>query len=232
MHASSSNNLKTASLAGGGAIFGGIAGYAGMKLLMTQFHLSGKFLTSADGVALWLGIAFLGGGAMLAFVSTNRTLLARSMEGEGVKLPATNEEVRSSRLQAAVLALAGLMLLVPLFALHRIASHPAFARTVYAAIVLLFVVQTVLNIKLWRASDEFQRRTMLIVAAGTFAIGQALLFLWGAAERLGLTPGISGWDAIVLLMSCYMAVGFYNWFSVRLRLRDRFSENPEPRHDR
>jgi hypothetical protein len=114
--ASSSSNFKTILPVIGSCAIGGSVGYLCVKLLITQFHLSAKSITSADAVALWLGIAFLGAGAMLAFVSTNRTMLARSMEGEGVELPATDEEVRISRLQAAVLALAGVMLLTPIFA--------------------------------------------------------------------------------------------------------------------
>jgi multisubunit Na+/H+ antiporter MnhB subunit len=90
---------------------------------------------------------------------------------------------------------------------------------VYFVIVALFVVQTVLNVQLWRAGDEYGRRMMLIVAASAFAIGQALLFLWGSAAGWGLTTGISGWSAIILLMSYYVAVGFYHWFSLRWRLR-------------
>jgi len=219
--ASSSSNFKTILLVIGSYAIGGSVGYLCVKLLITQFHLSAKSITSADAVALWLGIAFLGAAAMLAFVSTNRAMLARSMEGEGVEVPATDEEVRISRLQAAVLALAGVMLLTPIFALHRVSLHPGFAVKVYFVIVVLFVLQTVLNVRLWRASDEYGRRTMLIVAASTFGIGQALLFLWGVAGRLGLTAGISGWDAIILLMSCYMAVGLGSWFVARWGLRSK-----------
>jgi len=139
------------------------------------------------------------------------------MEGDNAELPATNSEVRTFRLQAGVLALAGALLLVPILSLGPLASHRNYAAPAYAGVLLLFGLQTAMNIMLWRSSDEFVRRMVLEVCAITFAIGQGVIFLWAAAERMGLLRALTGWQAINLLMTCYIAVGF----CVSLTLRQR-----------
>jgi hypothetical protein len=209
-------NLKTLSRLLAGSVIGALVGFGCVSLAL-KLDIPVKSLTWADFLALWMSIAYLGLGLVSAFVSTNRRRLAQTMEGEEAELPATNDEVRTFRMQAAVLALTGVMLLAPVLSLGRIAAHPGFAAPLYTAILVLFVLQTALNVRLWRSSDEFGQRTMLIVAASTFAVGQGIIFLWAAAERIGLAPVLTGWQAINLLMTCYLAIGFYVSMALRRR---------------
>lgn len=41
-------------------------------------------------------------------------------------------------------------------------------------------------------------------AAATFFLGQGLLFLWAAAERLGVVAPLTAWDIYAVLMTLYL----------------------------
>ncbi len=205
-----------------GAILGAIVGYSAIAFA-AKLGVSIKSLSWTDLLACWMGICFLSMGLVFGYLATNRKKLAASLEpacpeltgDTGEAMLATNQEVRTAQLQAWVLALAGILLLAPVLALGPMRSHPGIAMGVYAGIVLLFLVQTALNIHLWRTSDEFVQRAILIVCAATFAISQGLLFVYAAAERLHLVPNASSWDIFSLLMTCYILVNTY--VSIRLR---------------
>jgi hypothetical protein len=139
----------------------------------------------------------------------NRRQLGKMLEGHveesdeiGERIPATDSEVRTALLQAAVLFLAGVLLLVPIAA----QGHPTVAGWVFAGVLLLFLLQTAMNIQVWRSSDEVMRRVILSTCALTFSITQGLLFLWAAAERLHLVAVQSSWNIYSLLMACYIVV--------------------------
>ncbi|MDI1282697.1 MAG: hypothetical protein ACI9YM_001629 [Brevundimonas sp.] len=102
-------------------------------------------------------------------------------------------------LQIAVFLLAGAMLLLPMFG-------PAWANAdvVFGGIVVLSVLQGVANLMLWRAADEMLRRIMAETAATAFWVLQTALFLYAAAERLGLVGTVSGWGLIGILMAVYL----------------------------
>lgn len=191
-----------------GALVGAGIGY-GFMTLAEHMHVSTKSMTWADWGALWLGITFFGIGLAIYVISFNRREVARNLEGMQAKLPATDEEIKFYRLQAVTLFLAGVMLLLPVLALGSLESEAGAPALIFGAIAVLFLVQTAANVQLWRTSDEFLRRQMLLAGGITFAIGQGLLFLWAAAEHLHLTRAISSWDTIVLLMTLYMLTGAY-----------------------
>jgi multidrug transporter EmrE-like cation transporter len=88
-------------------------------------------------------------------------------------------------------------------------SNPAIALPLYLAILVLFAIQTAINVKLYRSSDEFLRNTMLVTCSVTFAICQGMLFLWAAAERMTLVPSLSSWSAMSILMTVYISVSFF-----------------------
>ena len=92
-------------------------------------------------------------------------------------------------------------------------GHRCSTDDLLAGIVVLFALQTAANLQFWRRSDEFLRTQLLLVSATTFAIGQGALYLWAAAERLGLVAPISGWATIVLTMTAYLGTGLY--FGIR-----------------
>jgi hypothetical protein len=198
-----------------GMILGAVCG-GGLMLFVERMHVAVKHMAWADSLALWIAICFLGGGVMLYFVTFNRRKLAENLEGQGARLPATDAEVRSYRLQCLTLMLAGVMLMLPVLAMSPAWSAPASARLVFTLIVVLFVLQTAANVLLWRASDEFLRAQMMACAAITFAVGQGALFLWAAAEHMHLARPISSWDTITLLMTLYVATGLC--VSIRSRL--------------
>jgi hypothetical protein len=96
----------------------------------------------------------------------------------------------------------GLILVLPIvFTLAGLAGGLAMG-----LIVLLFAVHTVLNVRVWRGVDELLRRTTMEAATATFFLGQGLLFLWAAAERLGVLPPLTAWDIYAVLMTLYLMV--------------------------
>jgi hypothetical protein len=120
----------------------------------------------------------------------------------GLDEPASAEEGRQVRLQAVVMGFSGLILVLPIvFALAGLAGGLAMG-----LIVLLFAVHTVLNVRVWRGVDELLRRTTMEAATATFFLGQGLLFLWAAAERLGVLPPLTAWDIYAVLMTLYLMV--------------------------
>jgi len=102
-------------------------------------------------------------------------------------------------LQVIVFLLAGAMFLAPMYA-------PAFAspEVVFGGIVVLLIVQSVANLMLWRAADEMLRQVMAETSAMAFWALQTSLFLYAAAERLGLVETISGWGLTGILMAVYL----------------------------
>jgi hypothetical protein len=102
-------------------------------------------------------------------------------------------------LQIVVFLLAGAMLLLPMFG-------PGWvdANIVFGGIVVLMVLQGVANLMLWRAADEMLRRIMAETSVLAFWVLQTALFLYAAAERLGLVETVSGWGLIGILMAVYL----------------------------
>lgn len=156
---------------------------------------------------LLAGSHFLGVGLFLYGYTFNRKFLAQNIEGESASLPATDQEVRAYRLQAATLILAGVMVLLPLLAVGTLSETRTRQLLVFAGVALLFVLQTVVNVLVWRGCDEFLRGQMLLTGAITFAVGQGALFLWATAEHLRLVRSISSWDTIILLLTLYLFTG-------------------------
>jgi hypothetical protein len=189
-----------------GFFLGGFTSY-GLVRLAELVHVSAKSFAWPDWLAFWLGCTFLGIGSVTYAMTYNRRELARQLDGESEPMPATNEEVHQFRIQGVVLALAGVMLLVPLFAMGAWSKTAHGPEMAMAAIAVLFVLQTIGNVQCWRACDEFQRGMMLRTSAITFGIGQGALFLWAAAEHLRLVPAITSWEIVTLLLALYLGTG-------------------------
>ncbi|WP_029415136.1 hypothetical protein [Brevundimonas bacteroides] len=102
-------------------------------------------------------------------------------------------------LQIAVFLLAGVMLLLPMYAPAAIAPD-----VVFGGIVLLLATQTVANVMLWRRADEMLRQVMAETSAIAFWALQTALFLYAAAERLGMVDSISAWALMGILMAVYL----------------------------
>lgn len=103
-------------------------------------------------------------------------------------------------LQITVLLLAGVMLLLPIFG-------PAYAspNVVFGAVIVLLIGQSIANLMLWKAADELFRRVMAETSALAFWAVQLALFVYAAAERVGLVQSLSAWGMMGILMGIYLA---------------------------
>jgi hypothetical protein len=101
-------------------------------------------------------------------------------------------------LQVAVMLLAGVMFLLPVFG-----SDWASAEIVFGGVLALLALQSAANLMLWRAADEMLRRIMSETSAMAFWAAQLGLFVYAAAERLGLVQSVSAWGMMGLLMGVY-----------------------------
>jgi len=166
---------RFALLAAVGAVVGGGVGYAADNV----FPFSS--LSFPDLLSGIVALTMIGGGLAGAAATLSRRPSVRS---------------RCARFQVASMLLAGAMLLLPMLGLDPMLS--------FAGVVVLFVLQTAANVALWRAGDELLRRVVMETGAICFWSLQALLFLYAAAERLGLVASVTAWGLIGVLMVAYV----------------------------
>lgn len=140
--------------------------------------------TWPDGLATAMGVALIAIGLMSTIVLFTRP--STVPKGCGV-------------LQITVFLLAGIMFLLPMYAPSSLAPN-----IVFGGIVALLAIQTVANLMLWRRADEMLRQVMADTSAIAFWALQTALFLYAAAERLGLVDTISAWAMIGILMAVYL----------------------------
>ncbi len=149
------------------------------------------FATLTDGVltrwedelAVVMSVAMITVGLITAFMVARRS--AEVPRGCGI-------------LQVIVMLLAGAMFLLPVFG-----TAWATPEVVFGAVLLLLAVQSGANLMLWRNADEMLRRVMLETSALAFWAVQLSLFIYAAAERLGLIGTLTGWGLIGILMGVY-----------------------------
>jgi hypothetical protein len=171
--------MKTLTFFGLAAV-GGVAGYVSVQLSHME-AMSGGW---ADRLALAMAFALL----TVAILSAVTLVVRPSSIPKGCGI-----------LQVVVFALAGLMFLAPIYA-----SDFVRADLVFTAIVAVFALQTVANVLLWRRADEMMRRVMAETSMMAFWALQSALFLYAAAERLGLVESITAWGMIGILMAVYL----------------------------
>ena len=151
----------------------------------------------ADVVGLLLAAALAVAALITLFASLNPRRAARlaNLEGE-----AGADDLSSLRRQATVCGLSAVILTLPVV-LPALGVNPVAAMLAVGA---LLVLHTMMNLDLWRRSDELIRAVTVEAGAVVFWLGQGLLFLWAAAERLGAAPSLSAWDVYVVLMGLYL----------------------------
>ena len=156
---------------------GGAFGYGAATLT------DGSLASWEDELAVVMAAAMIGIAAITAFIVARRP--ADVSRGCGI-------------LQVAVMLLAAAMFLLPVFG-------PAWASAemVFAAVLLLVAVQSAANLMLWRTADEMLRRVMLETSALAFWSLQLGLFIYAAAERLGLVGTVTAWGLMGILMGVY-----------------------------
>lgn len=137
-----------------------------------------------DALALLMGVSLVAIGVISIGVMATRP--ATVPKGCGV-------------LQITVMLLAGTLFLAPIFATDWLEPE-----LVFAGIVVLLVLQSVANLMLWRAADEMLRRVMWETSALAFWALQLALFVYAAAERLGLIVSISAWGMTGIMMGVYL----------------------------
>lgn len=169
--------LRKAAMMLGLAGLGGAFGY-GLATLT-----DGALTRWEDELALVMSAAMICVGVITAFIVARRP--ADVPRNCGV-------------LQVVVMLLAAGMFLLPVFG-----AAWAAPEVVFGAVLLLLAVQSAANLMLWRAADEMLRRVMLETSALAFWAVQLGLFVYAAAERLGLVGTITGWGLMGILMGVY-----------------------------
>ncbi|WP_426029219.1 hypothetical protein [Brevundimonas sp. TWP2-3-4b2] len=169
--------LRKAALFVALAVLGGLAGY-GISTLMGDVRTVWQ-----DELAVLMAVMTITTGLISAFVVATRP--STVPRGCGV-------------LQVIVMLLAGTLFLLPMFG-----TAVATPEVIFGAVVVLLVLQSVANLMLWRAADEMLRRVMSETSAMAFWALQLCLFVYAAAERLGLVDTVSGWGLMGILMGVY-----------------------------
>jgi len=159
------------------AVLGGFVGY-GVSTLV-----DGSLSAWEDEVALVMSVVLISTGVISAFVVATRP--STVPRGCGI-------------LQVVVMLLAGGLFLLPMFG-----TAWASPEVIFGAVIVLLLIQSVANLMLWRAADEMLRRIMSETSAMAFWVVQLGLFVYAAAERLGLVETITGWGLMGLLMGVY-----------------------------
>ena len=185
-----------------GMATGFVAGW-GVGRLSKLLGATRHTLRASDEIALMLGVILASLAGYLLVLAADRRRLARVIEPGG-DLPASAEEVGLFQLQAAVLFLAGLLLVAPVLLSVVARQDRTIALATMGVALAVFALQAWLNLKIWRAADEFMRASLQSAAGMAFWIGQGVIFLWAAAEHLDLAPALTSWDAVVVLMSLYL----------------------------
>ncbi len=183
----------------------GPVGYGVGVLLAKVFPDAGPLegligsLRWSDVVAAILALVMAISAAVVFIFSLNPVRAARLLV-----LPeaATPDEIGLLRRQGVICLLSAVVLVLPL-ALPAGGVSPVIA---LGLIVALLALHTVLNLGFYRDSDEMLRAVTTEAAMKTFWIGQGVLFLWAAAERLGVAPVLTAWDVYVVLMGLYLVI--------------------------
>jgi hypothetical protein len=172
-----------------------------------------------DQTAMTLGVSLLawGIGHLLASLFRRSAAFVADPYGSTGGGDVRRSEVFYQRLTGATIALAGAMLLAPLIARWAPGLGNTGRIATLAGLVGGLVLQSVINLMIWRRSDELFRRLIVESTALTFWGLQGVLFLWAAGERLRLLPAITAWQAFVVLLAGYliasMAVSVRRGFS-------------------
>lgn len=198
-----------------GLVVGAFLGFAFGWLIATFEKASALVVPKlewSDSLALFLAALMVLVGFVTLAVSASRRMLGRQINPDETRL-ATRAQAAFYAQSGAVLALAGVMIATPVLVPAGLDPVPtAVASAAMIALVALFLLQTVLNLSIWMRADEFMRRALGETAAVSFFILQGALFLWAAAEKLGLVARLTLWDAVSVMMAVYLLVnGLISW---------------------
>ncbi|ATQ43653.1 hypothetical protein [Caulobacter mirabilis] len=192
-------------LAAGGMTAGGFAGFLSIRAADLGAFEAAVFEPS-ELASLFIALVLVATGLFVLAMSLSRKVAARAFDpdGDGRVLPGM---MSFYRLQAALQLLAGILLALPVLAIRLFPAGvqtPAVATMVM--VTALFLIQTVANLTVWRRADEMTRRMIADAAVASFWVLSSALFLWAAAEKLGLAPALSSWDALTVMMAVYLLI--------------------------
>jgi len=197
-------NTKLSVLALLGGCFGLATGW-GVGRLVSTAHV--RELLWSDVLALTLATALVAiglGTCLLAATRRGRAILANPRTPD-FNRPVGKAESVYFLLQGAVLLLAGCMLATPVIVIEGLSNLSGrWGLLTFCALALSFVIQTALNIAIWKRSDEVFRRVISESGAATFWIFQGIFFLWAAGEKLHTLPTVSAWDIASVMMLLYL----------------------------
>lgn len=198
-------NVSRLVLGGLGLLFGGGLGYLVGRLIKTGV-IDPSRLGWSDNLAMLIAACLLAIGLIVGLASFSRTAVGRMIDRTGSRI-ATPAQASFYRQQAVVMFLAGLLMAAPVVASASFEVIPmVVASIVMLAVLAVFLIQTVYNLTVWHRSDELIRRVTSETGAVCFWVLQGLLFLWAAAEKLGLAPPLTAWDIMTVLMGTYLVV--------------------------
>ena len=188
-------------------LVGAVVGFFGFSYLFDAWD-SGGIVSSSDPLAVVLAVLLAGQGVMVLGLSFARRSLGAVISGEEHR-SATPAQVARFRVQGAVLLLAALLLFLPVdpTLLGLIPAAPG--ETVMVVVAVLIALQSLLNLRLWLGSDEFDRQMIANTSALSFWATQVPIFLWGAGERIGVLPALGTWDLVVAIMVIYLMASSY-----------------------
>lgn len=150
----------------------------------TARYIDVSGMAQDDALNLFIGVVMIA----IAVITTVIVLVRPTVVAKGCGL-----------LQTSVMGLAGLMLVLPIYGTRWVSAEVAVA-----GVMVLLIVQTGANVMLWRQADEMLRRIIVETGALAFWTLQLALFVYAAAERLGLVEGMTAWGMIGILLAVYM----------------------------
>lgn len=161
--------------------------------------------TLGELFSLVIALMLIFSGAVVAVAATSDRRWNRMVERQAADEPVDPAARTSGVRQAWVCVLAGGLMLAPPIAAHIPLGVEARVG-IAVAIGLLMVVETWINLKLWRDGDELTRAVIAQTGALCFWTLQLALFGWAALAKLDLVPDIDSWSMFTLVMGVYLIV--------------------------
>ncbi len=159
--------------------------------------------TLSELFSLVIAFMLIFSGAVVAFAATSDRRWNRMVEHQAADEPVDPAARTSGVRQAWVCVLAGGLMLAPPIAAHLPLGVEARVGIAVAS-GLLMLVETWINLKLWRDGDELTRAVIAQTGALCFWTLQLGLFGWAALAKLDFVPDIDSWTMFTLVMGVYL----------------------------
>jgi hypothetical protein len=162
-------------------------------------------LPGEDFASALLAVMMLLLAAFALIVSSSKGAYRRIAENYREGDPLDSETLRTMRISAIILLLSSVLLLAPPLAVQMGASMDV-SIAVAAAMAVLVLVQTWLNLHVIRSSDELTRATNSEASVIGFWVTQAGLYVWAALAKLGLVASVSLWTLMMIATGIYLII--------------------------